>query len=235
MVEGMSNCSLDFDLCEPCIYGKQSQVRFPTGSTRVEGILQLVHSDVFGLVSVPSLGKFVYYVSVIDDFSRNTWIYFLKNKSEVFDKFKEFKALVENQTEKIIKVMRTDNGGELCGSGFEEFCKKCSIARHKTTPYTPQQNGVAERMNMTLMEKSRCMLSGVGLGKELWVEAVGTACYLINRSPSSALDDKTPQEVWTGKKSSLTHLKVFGCEAYVHVPKENMSKLAKKDEKCIFI
>jgi hypothetical protein len=90
-------------------------------------------------------------------------------------------------------------------------------------------------MNMMLMEKSRCILSGVGLGKELWAEAVGTACYLVNRSPSSALDDKTPQEVWTGKKPSLTHLKVFGCEAYVHVPKENMSKLDKKDEKCIFI
>jgi hypothetical protein len=90
-------------------------------------------------------------------------------------------------------------------------------------------------MNMTLMEKARCMLSGVELGKEFWVEAVGTACYLVNRSPSSSLDDKTPQEVWIGKKPSLTHLKVFGYEAYVHVPKENMSKLDKKVEKCIFI
>jgi hypothetical protein len=90
-------------------------------------------------------------------------------------------------------------------------------------------------MNRTLMEKARCMLSGVGLGKEFWAEAVGTACYLVNRSPSSALDDKTPQEVWTSKKPSLTHLKVFGCDAYVHVPKENRSKLDKKVEKCIFI
>jgi hypothetical protein len=79
------------------------------------------------------------------------------------------------------------------------------------------------------------MLSGVGLGKELWEEAVGTACYLANRSPSSTLDDRIPHEVWTGKKPSLTHLKVFGCETYVHVPKENKRKLDKKDEKCIFI
>ena len=78
------------------------------------------------------------------------------------------------------------------------------------------------------MEKERCMLSSVGLGQELWAEAVGIACYLVNRSPSSALDDKTPQEVWTSKKPSLTHLKVFGCDAYVHVPKENMSKLDKR-------
>jgi hypothetical protein len=235
MVEGMSNCSLDFDFCEHCLYGKQNRVRFPSGATRAEGILQLFHSDVFGPVSVPSLGKSMYYVSFIDDFSRKTWIYFLRKKSEVFDMFKEFKALVENQTEKQIKVLRTDNGGEFCGNEFEEFCKKCGIARQKTTPYTPQQNRVAERMNRTLMEKARCMLSGVGIGQEFWAEAVGTTCYLVNRSPSSALGDKTPQEVWTGKEPSLTHLKVFGCDAYVHVLKENRSKLDKKAKKCIFI
>jgi transposase InsO family protein len=235
MVEGMSNFSLDFDFCEHCLYGKKNRVRFPSGATRAEGILQLVHSGVFGPVSVSSLGKFVYYVSFIDDFSRKTWIHFLRNKSEVFDMFKEFKALVENQTKKRIKVLRTDNGGEFCGNEFEEFYKKCGISRQKTTPYAPQQNGVVERMNRTLMEKSSCMLSGVGLGKELWAEAVGTTCYLLNRSPSSTLDDMNPQEVWTVKETSLTHLKVFGCDAYVHVPKENRSKLDKKAEKCIFI
>ena len=220
MVEGMSNFSLDFDFCENCVYGKQNRVSFPSGAKRANKILELVHSDVFGPVSVPSLGKSVYYVSFIDDFSRNTWIYFLRKKSEVFDKFKEFKALVENQTEKKIKVLRTDNGGEFCSKEFEEFCKKCGIARQKTTPYTPQQNGVAERMNKTLMERARSMLSGVGLGHEFWAEAVDTACYLVNRSPSSTLEDKTPQEVWTGKKPSLSHLRVFGCDAYVHVAKE---------------
>jgi hypothetical protein len=235
MVEGMSKSSLDFDFCEHCLYGKQNPVRFPFGETRADIILQLVHSDVFGPVSVPSLGKYVYYVSFINEFSRNTWIYFLRKKSEVFDMFKELKSLVENQTEKTIKVLRTDNGGEFCRNEFEEFCKNCGIARQNTTPYTPQQNGVAERMNRMMMEKERCMLSGAGLGQEFWAEAVGTACYLVNKSLSSALDDKTPQEVWTGKEPSLTHLKVFGCDAYVHVPKENMSKIDKKVEKCIFI
>jgi hypothetical protein len=220
MVEGMSNCSLDFDLCEHCVYGKKNRVRFPSGATRAEGILQLVHSDVFGPVSGPSLGKYIYYVSFIDDFLRNTWIYFLRKKSEVFDKLKEFKALVENQTEKIIKVSRKNNGGEFRRNEFEELYKKCGIVRQKTTPSTPQKNGVAKRMNMTLMEKPRCVLSGARLRKEFWVEAIATACYLANQSPSSALNDKTPHEVWTGKKPSLTYLKVFGCEAYVHVPKE---------------
>eukprot|EP00253_Pinus_taeda_P034149 PITA_34149 len=98
MVESMSNRSLDFDFSENFVYGKQNQVSFPSGSKRAKQILELVHNDVFEPVKVPSLGKSVYYVSFIDDFSRTTWIYFLKNKSEVFDRFKEFKALVENQT-----------------------------------------------------------------------------------------------------------------------------------------
>eukprot|EP00253_Pinus_taeda_P002521 PITA_02521 len=137
MVEGMSNSSLDFDFCENCVYGKQNRVSFPSGGKRTKQILELVHSDVFGPVKVPSL---------------------------VFDRFKEFKALVENQTKKKIKVLRTDNDGEFCSKEFEEFCKKCGIARKKTTPYTPQQNGVAERMNKTLMERAGSMLSGAGLG-----------------------------------------------------------------------
>ena len=85
MVEGMSNFSSDFNLCERCVYGKQNRVSFPSGAKRANKILELMHSDVFGPVSVPSLGNYMYYVSFIDDFSRNTWIYFLRNKSEVFD------------------------------------------------------------------------------------------------------------------------------------------------------
>eukprot|EP00253_Pinus_taeda_P015604 PITA_15604 len=148
---------------------------------------------------------------------------------------KKNQSLVENQTEKKIKVLRTDNGGEFCSNEFEELCKKCSIAWQKTTPYTPQQNGVAKRMNNMFMERARRMLSGVGLGQEFWAEAMDTACYLVNRSPSSVLDDKTPQEVWTGKKPSLSHVRVFRCDVYVHVPKEKRTKLDSKSEKCIFI
>ena len=128
MVEGMSNSSLDFDFCENCVYVKKNCVCFPSCGKRVKHILDLVHSDVFRPVKVPSLGKSMHYVSFIDDFSRNTWIYSLKKKYEVFDMFKEFNALVENQTEKKKKVLRTDNGGEFCNKEFEEFCKKCGIA-----------------------------------------------------------------------------------------------------------
>ena len=158
MVEGMYNFSLDVDFYENYVYGKQKRVTFLPSATRDEGIVQLVHSDVFGPVLVPSLGKYVCYVSFIYDFSRNTWIYFLRKKYEVFDRFKEFKALVENQTKKTIKVLRKDNGREFRGNKFEAFCKKCGITRKNTTPYTPQHNGFAKMMNMTLMEKQGACL-----------------------------------------------------------------------------
>ena len=132
-------------------------------------------------------------------------------------------------------MSRIDNGGAFCSKEFQELCKKCGIEWKNTTPYTPQQNGVAKRMNKTLMERAISMLNGVGLGQELWAKAVETACYLVNRSPSSALEDKTPQEVWTGKKLFLSHLRVFGYDAYVHVPKEKRTKLDSKSAKCIFI
>jgi hypothetical protein len=113
MFEGVSDYSLYLHLCEHCLYGKQNPASFSFGATRARGILQFLHTDVFGLVTIPSLVKSMYYVSFIYDFSRNTWIYFLRKKSKVFDKFKEFKALVENQTKKKIKVLRMDNGGEM--------------------------------------------------------------------------------------------------------------------------
>jgi hypothetical protein len=112
MVEDFLEYNFEVDFCEHCIYGKQSRVRFPSGEKRENGILDLVHSDLFGPVSVPSLGGSLYYVSFIDYFSRKTWIYFLRKKLKVFDKLKEFKSLLENQTNKKIKVLRTNNGGE---------------------------------------------------------------------------------------------------------------------------
>eukprot|EP00253_Pinus_taeda_P024133 PITA_24133 len=112
---------------------------------------------------------------------------------------------------------------------------ECGIEWKKTIPYSPQQNEVAKRMNKTLMENERSMLSGAELGQEFWVEAVATTCYLVNRSPSSVLKDNTLHEVWITKKPSLSHMRVFGYDTYVHVPKEKRTKLDSKYEKCIFI
>lgn len=124
--------------------------------------------------------------------------------------------------------MRTNNCGEFCSAKFEQFYKEQGFEMHKKNPYTPQKNGVIERMNRTLMEKVRSMLSGAGLEQRFWAKAVATACYLVKKSPTSTLVGKTPMEVWFGKKPSIIHLRVFGCESYAHVPKEKRPKLENK-------
>ncbi|GKD40377.1 retrovirus-related pol polyprotein from transposon TNT 1-94 [Tanacetum coccineum] len=110
-----------------------------------------------------------------------TWVFMMKNKSEAFEKFKHWKILIENQTGRKIKRLRTDNGLEFCLREFNDFCRDGGIARHYTVHYTPQQNGAAERMNRTLLERTRCLLLNVGLDRSFWAEALNTACYLINR------------------------------------------------------
>ena len=210
MVEGFLDCYYEVDSCEHCAYGKTNCVSLPFGATRAKDIIELIHSDVFGLVLVPSPGVSWYYVSFIDYFSKMTWVYFLRKKSKVFEKFKEFKTLVENQNGKNIMVLGNDNRGELCGKVFDQLCRQHGIARQNTTPYTLQQNGVVERMNRMLMEKSRSMLNGVGKTQEFWAKAIDTMCYLVNRSSSTTLVNKTPYDAWICKKSSLAHLRVFG-------------------------
>nr|GEV97692.1 copia LTR rider [Tanacetum cinerariifolium] len=144
-----------------------------------------------GLFGKKSLGK-RYFLSIFDDYSRRVWVYMLGFKYEAFGKFKEWKQLVENQTGRTVKKLRTDNGLEFCNWEFEQLCNESGIARHLIVIRTPQQNGLAERMNRTLIDKVRCLLIQFGLPKTFWAEATCTAAYLINRSPSTAIEKKTP-------------------------------------------
>jgi hypothetical protein len=142
---------------------------------------------------------------------------------------------VEKSTGRSIKCLRIDNGGEFTSMEFENYCKEFGIDRHKTTAYTPQQNGVVERMNMTLLERARSMLSNANLQQELWAEVVATTCYLVNRSPSTTIECKIPEEVWTGHPCNYSNLKVFGCDAYALIPKHQRSKLDPKSKRLIFV
>ena len=138
----------------------------------------------------------------------------MRRKSEVLDTFLRWKQKVEHQTGRKIKVLRSDNGGEYTSDPFLEICQKEGIVRHFTAAGTPQQNGVAERMNRTLVTKVRCMLSNAGLSKVFWAEAIAYACQLINRLPSEALRGRTPMEVYFGQSSTdYDRLHVFGCPA----------------------
>lgn len=140
--------------------------------------------------------------------------------------------MVEKQTNRKVKKLRTDNGLEFCNDKFNQYCRKEGILRHLTVPGTPQQNGLAERMNRTLLERVRCMLTNVGLPRIFWAEAVKTASYLINRCSSTAIDLKTPQEAWSGRSSDYSHIRVFGCTAYAHSKEDKLQPRAKK---CIFL
>jgi len=145
-------------VCKSCALEKNSRKKFPLNDNRAEGILDVIHSHVCGKMIVPSLGNFFYYVTLIDDYSRKIWIYLLKSKDEVFNKFQEFKASVENHTCKKIKILRSDNGGEYTSNEFKAFCNGEGIKRVLTTPYTPQQNGIAERKNRSIVEAAKAMI-----------------------------------------------------------------------------
>ncbi|KAK2980575.1 hypothetical protein RJ640_017437 [Escallonia rubra] len=182
-----------------------------------------------------SLGKNRYFLLFIDDYSRKTWVYFLKQKSEVFSTFKRFKALVEKQSGYQIKAMRSDRGGEFISKEFKAFCEENGIRRPLTIPYSPQQNGVVERKNRSIVNMTKSMLKSKNLPKEFWAKAVDCAVYLSNRSLTRSVWNQTPQEAWSGYKPSVSHLKVFGSIAYVHVPDQQRKKLDDKSEKFIFI
>ena len=222
----------NLEFCEHCVFGKLHRSKFPKAVHRTKGTLDYIHSDCWGPSRIESLGGHIFFMSIIDNYSRMTWVIMMKHKSEAFKNFRQWKTLVENQTEKKIKRLRTDNGLEFCSSEFDEFCKDEGIARHRTVRDTPQQNGVAERMNQTLLERARCMLSNAGLTRRFWAEAVTTACYITNRGPHTGIDCKTPYKVWTGKPADYSNLRVFGCTAYYHV---NEGKLEPRAKKGIFV
>ncbi|KAF2353386.1 Integrase catalytic core [Trinorchestia longiramus] len=161
-----------------------------------------------------------------------TWMYIIKNKSDIFVVFTEFKALVENHYDHKIKILGTDNGGEYVSTDFKRFLKVNGIVHQKTVPKTPEENGVAERMNRTILEAVRAMLSDSKLPKTFWAVAVSTAVYVKNRSPTSAHKNLTPYQALNGHKPNVQHLRTFGCMAYAHVPKDEREKLDSKSKTC---
>jgi len=236
-VEGVSLSSTErIGGCEACIFGKQARTMFPSNPSRERKpqVLDLVHSDLMES-NVSSIGGNVYICTFIDDQSHMVFAYLLKKKDQTFNSFKDFLALVETQTGKKLKVLRSDNGGEYKSKEFKAFIASKGIEQQFTTPYTPQQNSVAERMNRTIMEKARAIRFDSGLAPKFWGEAVKHAVYLINRTPSRVLNFKTPFELWNGYKPNLSNLRIFGCAAYAKTPEEKLKKQDYRSKKMIFL
>lgn len=237
-VEGMDlNEKVDItkSSCKTCCEGKQCRLPFKHVGTRSSDLLDRVHTDLCGPMEAVSLGGSVYFQLFVDDFSRMTFIYFLKHKNEALKCFKEFKAMAENQTNRKVKIVRSDNGKEFCNSSFEAYLKEMGIIHQKSNPYTPEQNSLCERQNRSVVEKARCMLYDAELDKKFWAEACHTAVYLHNRTVSSVLEGKTPYELWTGMKPDLSNIRIFGSPVMVHIEKQKRTKWDKKSRECILL
>lgn len=213
--------------CETCLSQKMTCKPFPKSSEeRTNSLLEIVHTDVCGPMRHESYGKKKYFVTFIDDKSRWCEVYFIANKNDVFKVFQEYKAYVEKMTGLKIKNLQSDNGREYINTEFDEFLKKEGIRRRLTVPYTPQQNGVAERKNRTLIEMARCMMHQARCPPGFWAEAINTANFIRNRCPTVALRGEIPYTVWKGKKPTLIYMNTFGAKLYY---KEKGSKKGKFD------
>ena len=237
MVTGLDISSKsELTFCECCVQGKSHRLPFQQSSVkRTSNPLELIHSDVCGKVGTQSLGSGEYFVTFLDDHTRYVWVYILKQKREVLQRLREWKALVEKSSGRKIKIFRTDNGGEYTSAEFSTYLIQEGIKQEPTTPHTPQQNGAAERLNRTLIEGVRTMLADSKLPHRFWAEALSTYVYLKNRSPTKALDGITPYEAWSGINPDVSILYIFGCSAYPHVPKIERKKLDIKTRKCVLL
>ena len=222
--------------CTACAQGKMPRRSFSTNQ-KVKNLskMDLVHSDLCGPMQTNSFGGSRYFLVLVDDATRMTHVAFLRKKTEVLKEFKAYVAMMRQQGHGRIRALRTDNGTEYCNTAFLNYLASMGIKHQTSAPYTPEQNGLAERTNRTLIEKARCMLSHAKLPRPYWAEAVRTAAYLKNLSPSRVIDNGIPEEKFDGEASMYGHLNVFGCLAYVHIPKEKRKKFDPVSRPCVFV
>jgi len=220
--------------CESCLLGKMTKAPFTGKGKRATERLELIHSDVCGPMRVMARGGYYYFITFTDDFSRYGYVYLMKNKSDSFEKFKEYKAEVEKQIGggASIKILRSDRGGEYLSTEFKEYLKEYGIVSQLTPPSTPQWNGVSERRNRTLLDMVRSMMSHADLPISFWGYALETAAFTLNRVPTKKVQ-KTPYEIWMEKRSGMSFMKVWGCKAFVK--RQVSDKLGPKSEECNFV
>jgi hypothetical protein len=212
-------------LCKPYQVGKQNRTQFKSKSFTSTEKPQRQEGT----------GKENYFMLIIDDYSRLTWVSFLKEKVEAFEKFKIFKAITETQTGKRLKAIRSGRGGEFMSRDFKELCDEHGIKREYTIPRTPQQNGVVERQNRTVQEMARSMKNEKNISQTYWVEAIHIAVHVFNKSHLRPQSNKTPYELWFGRPASIKHFRVFGCKCYIKNNDENLGKYDDRDDEGIFL
>jgi hypothetical protein len=227
---------LPFPDCEACIQAKHAHNPFPRNTenrSKIPG--ELTHMDVWGPARTTAILGAKYYITFIDDCTRKGTVQFMKSKDETSEKVKEYLTYLERHLGKIPKRLRSDNGTEYLNKNLISWCNQKGIVIEPTAPYSPSQNGVAERYNRTLIEISRAMLIARDLPKYLWAEAVEHATYLRNKAHTHALINCTPEEKWSGTRPDVSHLKEFGAPVWILKEGVNQSKLEPKSERHTFI
>jgi hypothetical protein len=236
----LSSCnSLEFNSvnshCKHCLAGKMHQLPFSVSTNKVTAPFQLVHADLWGPAPSVSLNGFRFYLVLVDEYTKFTWVYLLTHKSDTFNIFKQFIALVKTQFKQSVQLFRTDCGGEFTSTEFNTFCANHGIIHQLSCPHTPQQNGVAERKHRHLIQCALALLSQSNLPISYWSYAVSTAAHLINKLPTPVLSNKSPWESLFHTKPTLSHLRAFGCQCFPLLTPYNKNKLQPKSVPCIFV
>ncbi|KAK1696091.1 hypothetical protein QYE76_012788 [Lolium multiflorum] len=231
-IVGLTDISFEKDrVCSACVAGKQLKKKHPIKSiVTTSRPLELLHLDLFGPSHYDTLGGSKYGLVIVDDYSRYSWVFLLKSKDETHREFITFAKKAQRTYESEIKAIRTDNGTEFKNYTMQEFVDDEGIKHEFSAPYTPQQNGVVERKNRTIIEMARTMLSEFNSPHNFWGEAISTAVHYSNRLFLRPLHNKTPYELLTGNKPNVTYIRVFGCKCLV---KNNKGKLGKFETRTI--
>lgn len=227
-------CSKCDTHCDPCVRGKQCKPSFKPSSHEPPRVLHRIHADTVGAMSTPGVEGEKFSVTVVDELSNFVSVLPVTSKATIASHLTDTITYWERQTESKVKAVRTDRGTEFLNKTFHGFCTENGIHTETSAAYTPQQNGVAERMNRTLKEKARTLLLGVQADESLWVDAMLTAAYLHNVMPVSG-QEKTPFEMFTGSVPDLSHLRKWGCLAYVKHAKHQVSSLGAQSEAGMFV
>ncbi|WVZ98807.1 hypothetical protein U9M48_044188 [Paspalum notatum var. saurae] len=230
MVIGVKDVTFEKDkLCSACQAGKQVASHHPMKTcVSTSKALQLLHMDLFGPTTYESIGGNLYCLVIVDDFTRYTWTLFLGDKSETPDKFKIFAKRAQREFGLNIVKVRSDNGSEFKNYKVDDWCDEEGIKHEFSATYTPQQNGVVERKNKTLITLARAMLDDYGTSEDFWAEAINTACHASNRVYLHRLLGKTPYELLIGRKPNISYFRVFGCKCFIYKKK----RLGKFEKRC---
>ncbi|KAM0960324.1 hypothetical protein ACFX2C_025377 [Malus domestica] len=222
-------------MCQTCLEGKFCKLPFASSVSKSIHPFQVVHSDVWGPSPCTSIDGFRYYVTFIDECTRHCWLFPIINKSDVFSTFVGFYNYISNHFATSIKTLQSDGGGEYLSKSFQTFMLAKGVTHQLSCPYTPEQNGLAERKHRHILETAITLLQTAILPPIFWSFACQTAVYLINRMPSSTLHKKSPFELLFKAVPVINHLRIFGCSVFPLLKPYNSIKLQPKTTKCLFL